>query len=483
MRSLPKHRPTLAPSAVALASLYVCALLAPLLLAALAGVESAGSWSETATALGMVGAVMLLLQLVSSGRFEALSGRIGIDLTMAFHKWAARLMILVILLHPLIFLLPVSLDRLDVAANHLLAMLGSPRYLSGVVALSLVVVVVGLALARDRLPVPYEAWRATHGLLAFAASGATLDHLLNVGTYSSTTGLLAFWLVLALAAAAAALGVYTIRAWRMHRQGWRVETVRRLADQLWKVTLVGMPDEALSFRAGQFAWLAFAPHRFPLFDHPFSIASSPGDGSRLSFVVREAGDFTNGIGALAIGTPVGLDTPHGSFTLEGVDAESLLLIAGGVGVAPIMSLLGDLADRGDRRPVRLVYGARSPSAMIDPDVFRPMLERLEAKVIFTVDQTPPNWPHQIGPITRSLLEEALSGLDPRRVVAMVCGPSAMMAAVTDSLHALGLPYGSIRYERFDYVGGPSSGKDRRLLAGLSLMLLAVAAGIAAFAFR
>ena len=59
----------------------------------------------------------------------------------------------------------------------------------------------------------------------------------------------------------------------------------------------------------------------------------------------------------------------------------------------------------------------------------------------------------------------------------------MMAAVTDSLHALGLPYGCIRYERFDYAGGPSSGKDRRLLAGLWLMLLGVAAGVAVFSFR
>ena len=65
---------------------------------------------------------------------------------------------------------------------------------------------------------------------------------------------------------------------------------------------------------------------------PFSIADTPSrPGLRL--IVKEAGDFTGRIGALAPGTPVGIDGPYGNFVLEGRPADSLLLIAGGVGIA------------------------------------------------------------------------------------------------------------------------------------------------------
>jgi predicted ferric reductase len=315
--------------AAALVALYVAVVAAPLALAAFTGTVTAGPWNEAGSAAGMIGAVMLLLQLVSSGRFEALSGRVGIDVTMAFHKWAAKVMIVVILLHPLLFLAPVTPEKLGTAFNLLVAMLGSPRYLTGVVALVLVMTVVLLAVWRNRLPVRYEAWRASHGLMALAAVWATVEHILTVGTYSRDRRILTFWLVVVVATIAAALGVYTVRAWRISRQTWQVTAKRRIAERLWEITVRGKAGERLSFKAGQFAWLSLAPRRFPLFDHPFSIASSPLEGDELSFIIKEVGDFTNAIGSVPIATPVGLDAPHGSFTLDGVQADAILLVAGG----------------------------------------------------------------------------------------------------------------------------------------------------------
>jgi predicted ferric reductase len=119
------------------------------MLAALSGVEPAGLWTEAASATGMVGAVMMLLQLVSSGRFEWLSGRIGIDTTMGFHKWAAPVTVRLLLLHPLLFLTPIDASRLNVAVNHLTAMLTAPRNFTGIAALILTAAVVVLASDRN----------------------------------------------------------------------------------------------------------------------------------------------------------------------------------------------------------------------------------------------------------------------------------------------------------------------------------------------
>jgi ferredoxin-NADP reductase len=66
---------------------------------------------------------------------------------------------------------------------------------------------------------------------------------------------------------------------------------------------------------------------------------------------------------------------------------------------------------------------------------------------------------------------------------MVCGPGAMTTGVTDALHALGVPYRNIRYERFDYGADATSGKDRRVMARFWAMALAVFAAGGAFVFR
>ena len=85
---------------------YVAIVALPLVLAALSDVEPLDIWTELAAATGIAGGVMMLLQIVSSGRFEVLSGRIGIDLTMGFHKWAAPIALVLVLAHPLLLVGP-----------------------------------------------------------------------------------------------------------------------------------------------------------------------------------------------------------------------------------------------------------------------------------------------------------------------------------------------------------------------------------------
>ena len=465
MTSVPRRRKGV-PGPI-LALFYTALLSAPLALAYWTGIESAGGWSEAANATGLVGCAMLLAQFVTSGRYEGLSGRIGIDVTMAFHKWAARILLVVVILHPILFQFPISFDRLDLFWTRLGAMLASPRYLSGTIALALVILAVVLALLRDRLPVPYEVWRASHGLVVLSAAWLAATHAIGVGTYSSEGPLAVLWPAFAVVATAALLGVHAIKTYRMHRSGWRVLSNRSVADGLWEVVLGPDGGKGVAYHAGQFAWVTFAPRRLLLLDHPFSIASSPAAGTNLTFIIKEAGDFTGRIGSIAPGTPAGIDAPHGSFTLEGLDADAVLLIAGGVGIAPILGILRDLAVRGDRRPLRLIYAARSPHEMIDPEEILAQTQNLDLDARFFVEEPEKGWRFQTGRVGEGELRSALATLEPSRVAAMICGPGVMMAAVSDTLMRLGVSPGLIRYERFDYAGVPplaqGSPRDGRLL--------------------
>lgn len=469
-------------SAPVLAGGYFLAVAVPLVLAASAE-EPVDMWTELASAVGMIAAVMLLLQLISSGRFEFLSGSVGIDMTMGFHKWMARLLAVLVVAHPILFVMPVDISRPNSAWNHLAALLMAPANKTGVLALTLVALMVALALLRDRLPVSYETWRASHGLMALAAAVATLLHLLWVGTYARSEPLRTYWIALAFGALALALGVYTLRLLQMRRQDWIVADKQKLADRLWQITLNSPSGKRLAYHAGQFAWITFAPRRFPLFDHPFSIASAPGEDGDVRFLIQEAGDFTRTVGDLEIGTPVAVDGPHGSFTLAERKCGAILLIAGGVGLAPIVSMLADLAHRDQKRSVRLVYAARDASALVDPAIFSPYLERLESRSMILLDREPLASGQRKGPLTRDHLAEAMEGLDPQDTAVMMCGPAGMMSAVCGNLTDLGVPPSRIRYERFDYRGGPPTAKDRQVMRNFPLLASAIGLAALAFALR
>lgn len=455
-----------------------CLVVAILLLAAL--VTPGGHWRvdmRLAAAAGTVAAAMILLQMVSSGRFEAISGRIGIDVTMAFHKWAAPVALLLVIGH-LAFLVGLP----DPERPHRIATRLSRFWSDGTLrdawlALALLVLLVGLALLRDRLPVRYEIWRATHALGAVGLIAAVLAHVISDGTTGAVQS--ALWSLLALGVTAPAIWVYARRLARPARQCWRIAGNRRVADGLWEVTVEPPKGEQLGFRAGQFAWAAFGGGRLPLHDHPFSIASAP-DEPGLRFLIQEAGDFTRKIGDLPLGTRVGLDAPHGSFGLRADGRGGIVLIAGGVGVAPILSILGDLDRSGCARPVRFLYAARHPGAMIPQAMFRPALDRLGVTPILLTDEGDIGEGLERGPLTEEVLKRILAGLDTATVEVLICGPGPMMTAVTDALVRLGVPLSRIEYERFSYATTDTSAKDRRMLAGFGLLFATLAAFVAIY---
>lgn len=472
----------LALSGRALALAYALAVALPLALAALDGIPPEDAWTEAATGAGIAGAVMLMLQMVSSGRFRSLSGRIGIDVTMGFHRWAAPLGLALAVAHVLALAGPWDPADPARALRRLWALVSAPGLRDGVGALALVAALALAARFRHRLPLPYEIWRASHALMALAFVGLLARHILDRGTHAAATPARAFWIALALGVVLP-MALMHVRRLRDHlRHHWRLESVRARGERLWEVVIAPATGRALRFRAGQFGWLATRPRGLPIgFDHPFSIASAPGSDGRLRLLVAEAGDFTRRIGALRPGQPVGFDAPHGNFTVAalGEGVEALVLIAGGVGVAPILGILEDLAQRGERRPVRVILAGRSPEALVDRALTDPPLAALGAQVIRLVDRDA-GGDLRPGPLTPAHLAEALAGLDPATTGALICGPPGMTTAAADGLAALGVPLDRIHYERFDYAAAFAARKDRRVLR--RFRALGAAAVLAAVAF-
>jgi predicted ferric reductase len=429
---------------------YGVLCLLPLILAVLQGQPVRSVFRELSSGLVMVGYVMTLLQFLLSGRFEWLSGRVGIDRTMRFHQVTSWVILAFIVVHPLLYAAPRLVpDPVD-ALTALSQMFSSQSLRSGVVAWLLMILLVPLALFRDRLPFRYELWRLSHGLFALVIAVFGTHHTLRVGTYSADHWLAAFWIAATILALLAMFRIYVLKPLLQLREPYRVVSNQKVADRMWEVVVEPEQGAAMRFAPGQFVWLNLGHSTFSLTEHPFSISSAPVDRPRIAFTIKESGDFTNRIGNIAPGTRVYLDGPHGNFTLAGREAKGVVFIAGGVGFAPIMGMLRQLKAERYPHPLRLIYGNRVETQILCRKEIDALKEVLDFDVYYVLSEPPAGWTGLIGELTPQVLDKCLATLAGKEWLFFVCGPPPMMNSVERTLSKRGVPGSQIVSERFKY---------------------------------
>lgn len=396
--------------------------------------DGRGLWDHAVSAATRAAFALFFVEFVLSGRFRAVSGRIGMDATMRLHQAAARPVAAVLLLHP--FLYGAVPAPVGLAA------------LTGILSWPLLGLLVVTALGRDRLPWTYEAWRLSHGIGAFLlALLATLHAVLApAGAHPALAWV---WLGLCGLAGASLVSVYLVRPLRRGRRPWRVVSVTPDAEAVWTVTIAAEGHQGLRFRAGQFVWLVLDRGPFSLREHPFSIASPPSEPTRLSFVIAEAGDFTRTIGTLRPGAPAFLDGPHGALTPLERPAPGFVLIAGGTGIAPMLSILREAAARGETRPFLLIVGAWREERLVARGAIRALRAQLDLTVVEVLSDPPSGWTGETGVLDQAVLGKHCGG-ERAGWLHVLCGPPAMLKAATAALRARGVARRDIVAESFRY---------------------------------
>ena len=189
----------------------------------------------------------------------------------------------------------------------------------------------------------------------------------------------------------------------------------------------------------------------------YSITSVPEpDRTTITVELLESGEVSPYlVEELREGDQVELRGPIGGyFVWDGDDDAPLLLVCGGSGVAPLMSILRHRARIGSTVPTRLLYSSRSPEDVI----YRTELEALDAadpnlEVIHTFTRMqPPGWTGYRRRIDREMLAETVWTVE-QGARAYVCGPTRLVETVASGLIDLGYPASQVRTERF----GPSGG--------------------------
>lgn len=426
----------------------LCAL--PIILAVVQAQPTRSFFRELSSGIVMVGYVMALLQFVLSGRFESVSGQVGIDRTMRFHQMVAWLIFALVFFHPILYVMPRLVTDPAGALFSLGRMFSSQSLRTGAIAYLLLLLLVLLGRFRDQLPFRYEVWRLSHGLMAVAIAVLGTHHTLRVGTYSADRWLAAFWFASTILAVLALLHIYVLKPLLQLRQPYRVVSNRKVADRMWEIAIEPERGSAIRFAPGQFVWLNLGHSTFSLTEHPFSISSAPVDRPRVAFTIKESGDFTNDIGSISPGTHAYLDGPHGNFTLAGREAEGVVFIAGGVGFAPIMGMLRQLKAERYPHPLRLIYGNRVEAQILYGEETEALETALDFKVHYVLSEPPEGWTGPVGELTPPIIDRCLASLDGDNWLYFVCGPPPMLTSVERGLIERGVPHTRIISERFKY---------------------------------
>jgi predicted ferric reductase len=429
-------------------SVYLGIVLAPLAVLLLAPTPPGGGfWWDVAMGLGFAGLTMMGVQFVLTARFKRATAPFGIDVIYAFHRYLAYALLVIILMHPLILVIrdPAQLDAI-------VTPWAAPWEVSaGTVSLMLLLVLVAASAFRKPLGIPYEPWRATHLLLSLGAIGLAFVHLMGVSYYTEARAVRGLWVLIGLSILGVVVHVRLLRPWLLLRKPFRVVEVRPELASCW--TMVVEPDghEGFPWEPGQFAWVTVERSPFGMYEHPFSIASSPHPGGKIEFVIKELGDFTRTVGQISPGTVAYVDGPYGSFSMDRhPEAAGYAFIAGGIGIAPMMSMLRTLAARGDERP-HLLFAAHSAWDRVPlREELAALSEQLNLRVVHVLEDPPPEWDGEVGWITPDLLDRHLPP-ERREFHYFICGPVPMIRAMEGFLKGFGVAPGHVHTELFDMV--------------------------------
>lgn len=220
----------------------------------------------------------------------------------------------------------------------------------------------------------------------------------------------------------------------------RVERVAQVAENTMQLTL--SCADAPDFLPGQYAKLK-VPGKDAWRAYSFS---SPAGSNVLSFLIRllPAGEMSDYLRTAKTGDVIEFSAPHGTFFLR-PGAERAVLIAGGTGLGPMLSMLRSVADGDDaRRPLRLLYGVNTQSELACLELLDELKHKL-ADFSWSIAIVNEDSVHHRGFVTDLLDDPAM---DIAATTFYLCGPPPMIDSGRAKLNALGVSDARIIYEKF-----------------------------------
>ena len=389
----------------------------------------------------LLAATLVMFQFVLSARLKTLDRLFGIHRLLRLHSITGPTAAVLALSHPLLIY-----GSKVYGGQGTLAGLW-PQLLGGVILLILATIV-ATTLGRRFLELPYERWKRIHQL-AFVTVALLAVHALVLGSDLKSgwprilfLGLLGMYVVLF-------CRVKLIKPARLKSRPFTVTEVTRLNHDTWNLRLKPT-GENFRYLPGQFAFLTLHRQKEKPKEHPFTISSSPTDRECITFTIKESGDFTSTIGATKPGELARLEAPFGRFSYLKLPAfDRLVMIAGGVGITPMLSCLRHIAKSGVAKPLMLIWANKTKDDIFLESELSELIAALPDLKVHHVLSRQPDYDGLTGHLDKNLLLKLIPN-PTRNTHIMLCGPIAMMKSVRKEIRKAGIPRSRIHSERFSF---------------------------------
>ncbi len=398
---------------------------------------------------GLVATDLVLVMLVLAARVPLVDRVFGTDRAIAVHRSLGKPVLYLLLAHGLLLTIGYGLaDRTNPVGETITLFTTVSDMPLAYLALGLFLVVVVTSLVSIRRKFPYELWHLVH-LASYAAVLVAVPHQLSVGTVMvSGTWQRVYWIALYVLA----LGLIAVYRFLLplvvtFRHRIRVLDIEEIAPGVVSIHLSGRDLDRLGVQGGQYGVWRFWTFRTWWHAHPVSFSAVPGQ-DRARITVRDLGAGSARLGRIRRGAFVSLEGPYGLFTAKARTAPYLALVASGIGITPVRSLLED-ADLRPGEATILLRGSDDVQRYLWNEVAE--LGRSTGSTVYAM----------VGPRARTA-ETWLSEESYQRQVTLtsafphllqsdlyVCGPQAWSDLVVRDARLAGIPEHQIHQERFD----------------------------------
>jgi len=398
---------------------------------------------------GLIGTDLILVMLVLAARLPAIDRIVGQDTAMAFHRRLGKPALYLLLAHGALLTVGYAMADGSNVITETVALFQAPDMALAYLGLGLLVTVVVSSVVAVRRRFPYEAWHAIH-LLSYVAVLAALPHQLSAGgVLADGTVQRVYWLALyVLAFGSIALFRFIVPIVRSARHDIRVAAVEPIAPGVVSLHLTGHRLDRLQTQGGQYAIWRFWTGATWWHAHPISFSAVPTDGS-ARITVRSLGRGSDALGRVRPGTRVSIEGPYGIFTDEHRATSRISVVAAGIGITPVRSLL----EHADLRPgeATVLLRATDPSqSYLWSEIGA--LPGMRGNAVFAMIGARPH-----GLATWMSAEALGRGVTITSVFPdllssdlYVCGPQSWADLVIRDARAAGLPEAQIHVERFDW---------------------------------
>lgn len=390
----------------------------------------------------LVGTYLLLVQLLLVGRLPWLDRLYGIDRLTRWHKVNGHISLNLLIFHAVCVVVGRAWSQNMPVGTMMVAILDYRFMVPAVLGLVLMIAAVVTSIRSAKRKVPHETWHMMH-MWTYAGVFMSFGHELYGPDFTNQPLAQGYLWFLYGATFGLILGFRAILPIiRTFRHQLRVAGVVKESDNVVSVYMTGFHLERLQAKPGQFMYWRFITRDLWRQWHPYSLSVAP-NSKYLRITIKNLGDASEKMRYLRRGTWVAFQGPYGAFTPEVKTRQKSLLLAAGVGVAPVRSLL-EAMPSGDR-DITVIYRVSQKN---DAILLGELDELASAKgaELFVISGQRKEYHKRRQPLSPEHLISVVPDIRSRDV--FMCGSPGIMRNTLRALEILDVPKKQIHYESF-----------------------------------